>query len=43
MLKSNASNEKPDTLTAALYILTFVLCGYIIIRVIILFGSIPNI
>jgi hypothetical protein len=31
MLEPYTHDEKPDTLTAALYIIGFILCGYFII------------
>jgi hypothetical protein len=30
----NKNDEKPDTLTAALYIIGFITCGYFIVRAI---------
>jgi hypothetical protein len=30
------NDEKPDTLTTALYILGFIICGYVIVRAILI-------
>jgi hypothetical protein len=37
MLKPKTDDEKPGTLTAVLYIIGFIACGYIIVKAILTF------